>query len=40
MATKKANPGLKAHQFGKKKGASPKASGAKGGRRSPSKKKS
>jgi hypothetical protein len=39
MAKKKANPGLKAHQFGKKKGASPTSAGKKGGRKSPAKKK-
>lgn len=38
MAKKKVPAALKAHQFGKKKGASPKASGKKGGRKSPAKK--
>lgn len=40
MAKKKAPAALKAYQFGKKKGAAPKSAGKKGGRRSPSKKKS
>jgi hypothetical protein len=34
MAKKRVPKALKAYQFGKKKGASPKKSGAKGGRKS------